>query len=61
MLTDLKVTCEKVGVWGPYPLYEARDATTRLKATGTSHQQAISNLLGLIKGWQDEYRRIIQG
>lgn len=50
----MKITCERVGEWGEYPLYLAQDVYLDLRAYGTSHYQAISNVLGLRQAWQLE-------
>ncbi len=58
----MKITCTKlIQTWGNiYPLYEAVDAVTGFRAKGTTHIQAISNLLGLIYLRQYDYQTLIK-
>jgi hypothetical protein len=51
----VKISCEYVGDWeNSYPLYRADDLVSGFTAYGTTHHQAISNVLGLVKNWLDE-------
>jgi len=60
-MLKMKIVCEPVTDWdNTYKMYRAKDEVTGLEAYGVTHEQAISNVLGLLQVNQWEWEALLK-